>query len=166
MRLIILILSIAFCITLFSLSPLPYSYPVPLSIQETIGSPILPPISANWVATDGAGRTLPTHASTGDYKFNKYVGVFYFLLHGQYQDKAVYDITALTKANPTNPKYGPETAWHWWGEPEAGYFMADDPWVIRRNLQLLTLAGVDILFLMQPTRIPICQLLKSSAKYP
>ena len=110
------------------------------------GSPILPPISANWVATDGAGRTLPNYTTTGGYKSNKYVGIFYFLLHGQYSDKAVYDISALTKANPTNPKYGPETAWHWWGEPEVGYFMADDPWVIRRNLQLLTLAGVDILF--------------------
>ncbi|GAB3897255.1 glycoside hydrolase family 71/99 protein [Spirosoma agri] len=113
--------------------------------QET-GSPIIPPISANWAATDGVGRTLPKRASTGDFKRNKYVGIFYFLLHGQYNDKAVYDISAITRANPTSPKFGPETTWHWWGEPEAGYYKADDPWVIRRNLQLLTLAGVDILF--------------------
>ena len=116
------------------------------SQQQETGSPILPPMSANWVATDGAGRTLPTYATTGDFKRNKYVGIFYFLLHGQYNDKGVYDISALTKANPANPEYGPETAFHWWGEPEVGYFKADDPWVIRRNLQLLTLAGIDILF--------------------
>lgn len=114
--------------------------------QQETGSPIIPPISSNWVATDGAGRSLPTHETTGSFKKNKYVGIFYFLLHGQYNDKAVYDITALTKANPTNPKFGPEASWHWWGQPEVGYFKADDPWVIRRNLQLLTLAGVDILF--------------------
>ncbi|WP_020601982.1 hypothetical protein [Spirosoma spitsbergense] len=114
--------------------------------QPAIGSPIVAPISSNWIATDGVGRSLPTHSQVGNYKTNKYVGIFYFLLHGQYNDKAIYNISAITKANPSNPKFGPEATWHWWGEPEVGYFKADDPWVIRRNLQLLTLAGVDILF--------------------
>lgn len=133
--------------------------------QPESGSPILPPISSNWVATDGLGRSLPTHNTTGSFRRNKYVGIFYFLLHGQYSDKAVYDISALTKSNPSNPKFGPETAWHWWGEPEVGYFKADDPWVIRRNLQLLTLAGVDVLFfdvtnadLYLPVVNKICQI--------
>ncbi|WP_174842703.1 hypothetical protein [Spirosoma rhododendri] len=111
------------------------------------GSPILPPISADWVATDGAGRSLLTRASTGPFRPNKYVGIFYFLLQGQYGDKAVYDISSLLRKNASAPQYGPENAWHWWGEPEVGYFKSDDPWVIRRNLQLLTIAGVDILFL-------------------
>jgi len=111
------------------------------------GSPILPPISADWVATDGAGRSLPTRMSTGPFKPNKYVGIFYFLLQGQYGDKAVYDISSLLRKNASAPQYGPENAWHWWGEPEVGYFKSDDPWVIRRNLQLLTIAGIDILFL-------------------
>ncbi|GAB3986882.1 hypothetical protein GCM10028807_05240 [Spirosoma daeguense] len=115
--------------------------------QEEVGSPILPIMSSNWVATDGAGRTLPTYAVTGDFKKNKYVGIFYFLWHGAYNDKGVYNNSVIIKANPTNPKFGPETAFHWWGEPEAGFFKADDPWVIRRNLQMLTEAGVDILFL-------------------
>ncbi len=115
-------------------------------LQQEIGSPILPPISANWVATDGLGRTLPSYNVTGNFKPNKYVGIFYFLWHGQYNDKAVYDISAITKENPSKPKFGPKFAFHWWGEPEIGYFKADDPWVIRRNLQLLTLAGIDILF--------------------
>ena len=110
------------------------------------GSPIIPPISSAWVATDALGRTLPTHATTGNSKRNKYVGIFYFLMHGEYEGGNIYDISAITKANPKNPKFGPDGSWHWWGEPEAGYFKADDPWIIRRNLQLLTLAGVDILF--------------------
>jgi hypothetical protein len=120
---------------------------LPRTTNVQLGSPTLPPISSSWVATDGAGRTLPNHATTGTYKPDKYVGMFYFLWHGQYNDKSIYDISALTRVNNTNPKYGPESSWHWWGEPEAGYFKADDPWVIRRNLQLLTLAGIDILFL-------------------
>lgn len=114
--------------------------------QDNGNSPILPPISSNWVATDGLGRRLPMAADVGKYKGNKYVGIFYFLWHGN-DSTPVYDISMLLKQNPKNPSYGPAGVFHWWGEPEAGYFRADDPWIIRHNLQLLTLAGVDILFL-------------------
>ena len=41
--------------------------------------------------------------------------------------------------------WGPEGAFHWWGEPDVGYFLATDPWVIRRNLSMLQDAGVDVL---------------------
>ncbi|GAB4015092.1 hypothetical protein [Spirosoma koreense] len=132
--------------------------------QET-GSPILPPVSANWAATDGLGRSLPSYKETGDFKQNKYVGIFYFLWHGNYNDKAIYDISVITKGNPAKPKFGPKFSFHWWGEPEIGYFSANDPWVIRRNLQLLTLAGVDILFfdttnadLYLPTVNKLCEI--------
>ena len=110
------------------------------------GSPILPIQSANWTATDALGRQLPTAAQTGPFRKDRYVGIFYFLWHGEHGSKAVYDITKLTRANPTRPAYGPAGAFHWWGEPEAGYYKADDSWVIQRNLQMLTLAGVDVLF--------------------
>ncbi|UFH55979.1 hypothetical protein [Spirosoma sp. KNUC1025] len=141
--------TIALCTLISTLSDLSYEDANKINFiypRQEGRSPILPPISSNWVATDGLGRTLPSYAATGGFKNNKYVGIFYFLWHGQYNDKAVYDISSITKSNPTNPKFGPEGAFHWWGEPEVGYFKADDPWVIRRNLQLLTLAGVDILF--------------------
>ncbi|SFD54319.1 hypothetical protein [Spirosoma endophyticum] len=129
-----------------SFLPLPQTSDSIASNTAETGSPILPIQSSNWVAMDGAGRTLPDYKETGGVRRNKYVGMFYFLWHGQHKDSAIYDITTLTKANPKNIKFGPVGAFHWWGEPEVGYFKADDPWVIRRNLQLLTLAGVDILF--------------------
>ncbi|QHW00605.1 glycoside hydrolase family 71/99 protein [Spirosoma endbachense] len=103
-------------------------------------------LNNNWVATDGAGRRLPTSVETGPARSNKYVGIFYFLWHGAYKG-AVYDISKLLRANPVHPAYGPKGAFHWWGEPEAGYYKADDPWIIRRNLQMLTNAGIDILFM-------------------
>ena len=115
--------------------------------QQEKGSPILPIQSASWTATDALGRQLPNSSQTGPFRKNRYVGIFYFLWHDQHDDKGIYDITKLTKANPTHPAFGPTGAFHWWGEPEAGYYQADDPWVIRRNLQMLTLAGVDVLFL-------------------
>ncbi|MBO0930123.1 hypothetical protein [Fibrella aquatilis] len=119
--------------------------PIPQTIADT--TPALPLSSDLWVATDGLGRTLPTAAETGAPRA-KHVGIFYFLWHGEYAVKGgVYDISKLRRANPKSPKFGPEGAFHWWGEPEIGYYRADDPWVIRRNLQLLTDAGIDFLFL-------------------
>ena len=45
-----------------------------------------------------------------------------------------------------NPAFGPEHAFHHWGEPYLGYYVANDEWVIRKHAQMLTDAGVDVLF--------------------
>ena len=34
---------------------------------------------------------------------------------------------------------------YYWGKPIYGYYRADDYWVIRRNVQLLTDVGVDLI---------------------
>jgi hypothetical protein len=51
------------------------------------------------------------------------------------------------KANPASPTYGPEHAFHHWGEPLFGYYKQDDRYVIRKHLRMLTDAGVDVLLL-------------------
>jgi len=105
--------------------------------------------NSSWFAIDGLGRPLPTYNEVGPPNANKYVGVFYFVWHstpGAGGGNEVYDNTKLIQANPDNPAYGPRYSFHWWGEPEAGYYRADDPWVIRRNLQMLSDAGVDFLY--------------------
>ena len=102
-----------------------------------------------WVATDALGRSLPTYKKVGPTRTNKYVGVFYFLWTGTPGgggDTAIYDNSKLIQKNPDHPAYGPRWAFHWWGEPEAGYYRAEDPWVIRRNLQMLSDVGVDFLY--------------------
>ncbi|WP_229374639.1 hypothetical protein [Fibrella rubiginis] len=114
--------------------------------QRSENSPAQPIGNTNWVATDALGRSLPNRSEAGPARNSKYVGIFYFLWHGEYQS-SIYDISKLLKANPTKPAYGPAGTFHWWGEPEAGYYRADDPWLIRRHLQMLTNAGVDILFM-------------------
>lgn len=116
-----------------------------INYQTSQNSPAHALWNTNWVATDGLGRLLPTPTETGPARAGKYVGIFYFLWHGAYRDN-IYDISKILRTNPTKPKYGPKGVFHWWGEPEAGYFRGDDPWVIRRNLQMLINAGIDILF--------------------
>jgi len=101
--------------------------------------------SDNWVATDALGYDLAGYGDCGSPRSNVTLGVFYFLWHGAHGTQGPYDITDLLAENPSDPNYGPVHAHHWWGEPEAGYYLATDLWVIRRNLSMLTDAGVDVL---------------------
>ena len=102
--------------------------------------------SDTWVATDSMGRTISTYDDVGPLRENKTVGMFYFLWHGAHGTD-LYDNTQILQTNPTNPQYGPVNSFHWWGEPEAGYYRANDPWVIRRNASMLVDAGIDFLYI-------------------
>lgn len=100
--------------------------------------------SDTWVATDALGRTLPVGGQVRAPQPDKTAAIFYYLW--QQNGAEVHDISKALLANPKNPKLGGPTSFHWWGEPEAGYFNASDPWVIRRNLSMLNDAGIDVLF--------------------
>lgn len=98
-----------------------------------------------WVATDGLGRSLPLHDTTGDPKPNRTVGIFYFLWNeGQ---NPVYDLTKIIAKDPANPPYGPPGAFHHWGEPLFGYYQQTDRFVLRKHMQMLADAGIDVLLL-------------------
>jgi len=112
-------------------------------LPNTQNSPSSPITNANWVATDALGRTIADYTITGASRKNKYVGMFYYIWHN---NAAITDISKALAANPTNPVLGNRHAFHFWGEPEAGYYRADDPWVIRRNMQMLANVGVDFIF--------------------
>jgi len=100
----------------------------------------------NWIATDALGRQTVTFDVAGPLKKNKKVGVFYYIWHG-YHSKKVYDITKILKEPKGKRKWGPKGKFHFWGEPEQGYYNANDPWVLRRDLQMLTNAKVDFIYL-------------------
>ena len=100
-----------------------------------------------WTATDALGRTLPNAAEAGPVRQDKFVGIFYFLWMQKRENQGLYDISKLLAANPTDPKYGPVSAFHYWGEPYFGYYLNNDEWVIRRHAQMLTDAGIDTLIL-------------------
>ncbi len=100
--------------------------------------------SDTWVATDALGRSLPVGAQVRAPQPDKTAAMFYYLW--QQDGPVVSDITKALAANPKDPQFGGPTSFHWWGEPEAGYFNASDPWVIRRNLSMLSDAGIDVIF--------------------
>ncbi|MFK7849792.1 MAG: sulfatase-like hydrolase/transferase [Akkermansiaceae bacterium] len=101
----------------------------------------------NWVATDALGRSLPGHSEVGDRRPEKHVGIFYFVWVGNDTGK-VYDISKiLVERDESKRRWGPEREYHFGCEPEYGYFHASDPWVIRRDMQMLANAGVDFLYI-------------------
>lgn len=124
-------------------------------------------------ATDKCGRVItPTGGDKTDYK--RYVGVFYFLWLGTHVSSAgVYDSTKLLATENgakaiLDPSYkigqkipgtvnaeagypdgmeSPANYVHWTSEPLYGYYNTADEWVITRHMELLTMAGVDFIYL-------------------
>ncbi len=113
-----------------------------------------------WVATDGAGRVIPDNNDVGDYKMGKQhtVGIFYVTWHtsGLFKMKSPYnaDVSKVLEKDPNARMEKNNAAWepqyynsYHWGEPEMGYFLSADPFVIRRDVSMLSDAGVDVLIL-------------------
>ncbi len=109
---------------------------------------------ASWVATDALGRCLPT-AEDCPLKTDgkpRTVGIFYITWHTpDHHDGQpyTYDVTKRIQAAPMctrgNPDF-PYATYHW-GEPEYGYFLSQDRYVIRHDLSMLADAGVDVLIM-------------------
>jgi len=114
--------------------------------------------SDTWVATDALGRTMPTIDLTGPVKkdHKHIVGIFYVTWHIDnlaVNTKSPYsgDVTKVLAAD-TNARFdGNNPQWkegsYHWGEPEMGYFLSRDEYVIRKDMSMLTDAGVDVLIL-------------------
>ncbi len=110
-----------------------------------------------WVATDGLGRVMPTAAQNPlrtDKK--RTAGIFYITWHTQNHHKGMKspyggDVTRTLKQDPQARFEAHNPAWkEWslhWGEPEDGYFLSQDEYIIRKDMSMLADAGVDLLFL-------------------
>ncbi len=114
--------------------------------------------SDTWVASDALGRKMPGMQEVGPVKTCKrrVVSIFYITWHTQdhYKNfKVPYsaDVSKIYKADPTarldakHPLWS-EVSYHW-GEPEMGYFLSQDEYVIRKDMSMLTDAGVDVLIM-------------------
>ena len=111
-------------------------------------------MSDTWVGVDALGRQMPLIDSVGKVKTDhrRVTGIFYITWHGKgnHDLPGPYtDVTKILQEDPSarfddkNPlwKYG---MYHW-GEPEMGYFLSQDEWVIRKDISMLQDAGIDVL---------------------
>lgn len=129
--------------------------PVRAQGDDALGWDIYPD---TWVGADGVGRLQPTADEVGQAKTDKKrdVGIFYVTWHtrGCHNGEPPYtgDVTKILEANPatridgTDEHWGKHGSYHW-GEPELGYFLSADPYVIRHDVSALSDAGVDVLIL-------------------
>ena len=110
-----------------------------------------------WVGIDALGRTMPTSKEVGALKNDKKtVGIFYITWHRDSDsvknNSYVADISKILKKDPNarldinNPLWEKGRAYHW-GEPEMGYFLSRDEYVIRHDISMLSDAGVDVLIM-------------------
>lgn len=104
----------------------------------------------NTVGTDVYGRKVLPY---GNAYANRDVGIFFFTWMGMHPEgqTGIYDISKLLLErpddlwNPQGTKYSPAGKYHLWGEPLYGYYNSLDPWVMDKQVQMLTTMGVDFL---------------------
>jgi hypothetical protein len=108
-----------------------------------------------WVATDALGRTMPDDSVVGPLKHGqrRVVGIFYITWHRDslagMKKPYVADVSRILAADPKarlNAKHPlwTEGSYHW-GQPQWGYFLSKDRFVIRKDMSMLADAGVDVL---------------------
>ncbi len=107
-----------------------------------------------WVFTDGLGRVSLTNADVGGLKDDKTLAMFYWTWHvsgasrsnpmNMQELSSKYPEAMRDYDNPLWDELGTRTAF--WNEPIYGYYRGDDPWVQRKQGELLANAGVDAVF--------------------
>lgn len=108
----------------------------------------------SYPATDDLGRSLPTYDEVGPVRSNKVVALFYWTWHvGHSQNSNANDLSKIM-TDPAmvndydHPNWLPYlgTGSFSWGESIFDFYDGKDPWVIRKQLEMLGAAGVDVLF--------------------
>lgn len=112
-----------------------------------------------WVATDALGREMPS-ADTTALRTDKErtVGIFYITWHDEslYDAPSDYrDVSATLAADPEARFTDRTGLWsrpngcgsYHWGEPEDGYFLSCDEYMMRKDMSMLADAGVDVIIL-------------------
>lgn len=103
--------------------------------------------------TDDLGRVVDLVTGNDE---SKDVGIFYLTWLGTYDAGSLHDVSKILEKDPdaaSDPIRwlqaggGPPGNTHWWGESLFGYYFSNDRWVIERDVQMLTDAGIDFLML-------------------
>lgn len=129
------------------------SYNVPIT-QGMERTPLVQEVKNNSFSIVGVDQFGRSFSTISGYRKDRQVGVFYWPWIGQPLATGIYDATKiLSKHNGlkvltanSDSLISPNGQMHYWGEPIWGYYNSDDEWVIRKQMQMLTIAGVDFIF--------------------
>lgn len=106
--------------------------------------------TATYQVTDELERQMTSKEAQND----KAVGIRYFLHFATEDSNPLYSVSEILAKNSN--AYESSAAWinagggavgadHWWGKPLFGYYSSMDEWVVERDVQMLTDAGIDFL---------------------
>ncbi len=105
----------------------------------------------SWVCTDGLGRTLSENKDVGDVRQDRFVGMFFWTWHSGHSHNRAINVTKLMEQHPEAQNDFHNVIWddnttgaYHWNEPVYGYYNGKDPWVYRKQAELLANAGVDV----------------------
>jgi hypothetical protein len=111
--------------------------------------------SDTWVAQDALGRNMPAFSVAGPVKKDqrRVVGIFYITWHsdslGTLKSPYTADVSRVLAGDPKARLDAKHPLWtegsYHWGEPETGYFLSKDEYIIRKDMSMLADAGVDVL---------------------
>jgi hypothetical protein len=110
-------------------------------MSQTMHNLSLRPLSAVLLALLAASSTTTEAHAAATQK----IGILYFLWHcpvsASDPSHTIYDIS---KATAGSAPWGPVPAFHWWGEPQAGYYcLAENEKLLSQHAQMLHAAGID-----------------------
>ncbi|MCM1021225.1 MAG: hypothetical protein NC343_03205 [Muribaculum sp.] len=109
-----------------------------------------------WAGIDDLGRIMPSYDETPlKTDRQRTVGIFYVSWHADsycnFLSPWCGDVTKILEQDNRARLNAIHQLWKYplyhWGEPEMGYFLSRDRWVIRRDISMLSDAGVDVLIL-------------------
>ncbi len=112
-----------------------------------------------WVFTDGLGRKSLTNADVGAPREDRTVAMFYWSWHAPFSKlyppfNTQAFIDQNTAAGIPLEEYIHDYNYEGWGtgygcfwnEPIYGFYSTEDQWVLRRHAEMLSNAGVDVIF--------------------
>lgn len=105
-----------------------------------------------WVSVDHLGRKVADFEEAGAVKEDTTVGMFYWHRHTFDQAQQVEVTSKALSENPgawgdkSHPLWSVNQRYYW-DEPSLGFYTSYDHWVYKKHAQLLSSAGVDVIFL-------------------
>lgn len=102
---------------------------------------------------DALGRRLSPAEDLPAPRSGRQVGMFYFLWHEPQENGLIGRFDEMLRTHDKAQLTGRDSLFyrlpwgtpHFWAEPLYGFYSSDDEWVIRRHVELLTMAGIDFL---------------------
>ncbi len=118
-----------------------------------------------WVGADNLKRDFNNQVQVGKYDDKKVAGLFFYIWHEDSVKQGIYDnmkikAVSMSEARP----WGPKSYMHYCQEPYFGYYSNSDEYVIRKNMQMFTDAGIDFLYLDTTNAVIFPQTLANTLK--